>query len=490
MIKMSNYDIYKYYCITEGKYIKEKVYIDNIKPTICKNNPSHQIDTNSMTIFRRAIRKSEIGLSDVTNIKDNISNSIPSTQNDTSDGYSIGSKWIDTVNNNEYVCIDANNNSAIWKRNTDNITGINIGSGSSIYSKKSGDTLEFKTINSMNGINISDNLNNIDINLVINTLSRDLTPDVSNDFLLMYKSSTDAHMKVLIEDIFSISGEANTGLNIGSSGVGIYKSNNGSVLEFKKVNVGSNKLLIIDDTGNNEIDIDIVESNVNHDNLFGYNVNKHIDHSLITLTTGEGLSGGGDLTASRTLSLDINSLSNDLNPDSAADYVVTYDMSNSSHKKVLINNLISSSASRKCDIYHDPSTIVEVTNSWIDCPLNIVRIIDSNFTHNINSSNVMINTTDNYLIIARCSTYISNGSSRSQSQVGLFLDAGSGYNIIDGSFGYIYNKEVNEGYGTSTIPLIMQLNAGNEIKMSAIKISGSATINYVPEACSITIHNI
>jgi hypothetical protein len=58
-----------------------------------------------------------------------------------------------------------------------------------------------------------------------------------------------------------------------------------------------------------------------------------------TISTATGLSGGGDLSANRTISLDINALTEDTTPDTAADFVLTYDTSASVHKKVKPSNL-------------------------------------------------------------------------------------------------------------------------------------------------------
>jgi len=41
-----------------------------------------------------------------------------------------------------------------------------------------------------------------------------------------------------------------------------------------------------------------------HDSLSGFVANEHIDHSGVSIATGTGLSGGGDLTSTRTLSVD------------------------------------------------------------------------------------------------------------------------------------------------------------------------------------------
>ena len=45
------------------------------------------------------------------------------------------------------------------------------------------------------------------------------------------------------------------------------------------------------------------DSEIVHDNLSGFVANEHIDHSTVTLTAGTGLSGGGDITANRTFNL-------------------------------------------------------------------------------------------------------------------------------------------------------------------------------------------
>lgn len=57
-------------------------------------------------------------------------------------------------------------------------------------------------------------------------------------------------------------GETNTASNVGTAGVGIWKDKVGVDLRFKKINAGSSKVTITDDTGNNEVDVDVVEANL------------------------------------------------------------------------------------------------------------------------------------------------------------------------------------------------------------------------------------
>jgi hypothetical protein len=49
-------------------------------------------------------------------------------------------------------------------------------------------------------------------------------------------------------------------------------------------------------------------SQVDHNATTNYVANEHIDHSTVNITAGSGLSGGGDITTTRTLSLDTSSV--------------------------------------------------------------------------------------------------------------------------------------------------------------------------------------
>lgn len=52
------------------------------------------------------------------------------------------------------------------------------------------------------------------------------------------------------------------------------------------------------------------------------------------VNTATGLTGGGDLSTSRTIALNISALTEDATPDTASDFLLSYDSSASSHKKV------------------------------------------------------------------------------------------------------------------------------------------------------------
>jgi hypothetical protein len=55
--------------------------------------------------------------------------------------------------------------------------------------------------------------------------------------------------------------------------------------------------------GANQITATVLPAGVNHDQLANFVANKHIDHTAVSITAGSGLSGGGDISASRTISM-------------------------------------------------------------------------------------------------------------------------------------------------------------------------------------------
>ena len=62
-------------------------------------------------------------------------------------------------------------------------------------------------------------------------------------------------------------------------------------------------------------------------------------YSSRQVLTASGLSGGGDLSADRTVALDVNALTEDTAPDATSDFLLEYDASASSHKKVKISRV-------------------------------------------------------------------------------------------------------------------------------------------------------
>lgn len=84
----------------------------------------------------------------------------------------------------------------------------------------------------------------------------------------------------------------------------------------------------------------VIPGGVDHDQLLNFVANEHIDHSAVSISAGAGLTGGGDITASRTLSVDINGTTAETSADNA-DKILIYDNSASALRSMTRANFLS-----------------------------------------------------------------------------------------------------------------------------------------------------
>jgi len=94
---------------------------------------------------------------------------------------------------------------------------------------------------------------------------------------------------------------SNTAISITSSGVSDFNEAaqdavGGALLDSSSVDFTYND-------GSNTITAAVLPGGVNHNLLLNYVANQHIDHSAVSINPGTGLTGGGDITASRTLNI-------------------------------------------------------------------------------------------------------------------------------------------------------------------------------------------
>lgn len=65
------------------------------------------------------ITKAQVGLTNVADLKVNlVATSAPTVNEDSGDGYGVGSRWYDTTSDKEYVCMDATVAAAVWLETT------------------------------------------------------------------------------------------------------------------------------------------------------------------------------------------------------------------------------------------------------------------------------------------------------------------------------------------------------------------------------------
>jgi len=121
----------------------------------------------------------------------------------------------------------------------------------------------------------------------IPTLPVEASPDGATDYVMVYDDSAKKNIKVLLNNLpTGGGGETNTASSIGTGGVSIFDAKVGTDLQFKSINTGSTKVTVTNDVPNNNVDIDIVEANIVHQNLSGVGSNTHtqLDNHLADAT--------------------------------------------------------------------------------------------------------------------------------------------------------------------------------------------------------------
>jgi hypothetical protein len=92
----------------------------------------------------------------------------------------------------------------------------------------------------------------------------------------------------------------------------------------------------------NTVSAAVLPAGVNHNALQNYVANQHVDHSAVQITTiaDSGLTGGGDITTTRALSVDINGTTAETVP-SNLDKILIYDASATALKSMTRGNFLS-----------------------------------------------------------------------------------------------------------------------------------------------------
>ncbi len=66
-----------------------------------------------------AVTKAQLGIANVPDLKLNLkATADPTATDDSKAGYAVGSRWVNTVTDTEFVCVDATNGTAAWKETT------------------------------------------------------------------------------------------------------------------------------------------------------------------------------------------------------------------------------------------------------------------------------------------------------------------------------------------------------------------------------------
>lgn len=120
-------------------------------------------------------------------------------------------------------------------------------------------------------------------------------PDATNDYIMIYDNGVG--LKKINRSNF-VSGLGAMSNFIISDGTTTQQVDDGETVTFAD---GTGAEFVVSAT--NTITVNSVDSEIDHDALSNFVANEHIDHSTVSITPGNGLSGGGDITTSRSLAV-------------------------------------------------------------------------------------------------------------------------------------------------------------------------------------------
>tara|TARA_B100001939_G_scaffold343947_1_gene357498 strand:- start:4018 stop:8031 length:4014 start_codon:yes stop_codon:yes gene_type:complete len=151
-----------------------------------------------------------------------------------------------------------------------------------------------------------------------------VTLDFSSEFAVTESPDTEINIS-LSSEILS-SGDLSTTLS-GSAGISLAYDSNADAIGINVDINGStdltapavgDELIISDASDSNNIkkaDVASVVNLADHDALTNFVANEHIDHTSVTLTAGDGLTGGGDISANRTFAVNVDDSTIEINSD-------------------------------------------------------------------------------------------------------------------------------------------------------------------------------
>jgi hypothetical protein len=248
-------------------------------------NTHAQIDAHiSNTSNPHSVTKTQVGLSNVVNLKVNlIATTVPTVTDDSSGGFSVGSRWIDTVTKKEYVLTDSTNTAAVWKETT--MDGTNMGDVINNNSSTDGAIARFDGMTGKiiqnSGITINDSAHLIGTSKILSDDGTKTNP------------------------AYSFSSDSNTGMFREVSGDIAFVQNGVEVFEITtdhKLIIGNEvlnyeTLVTSDDVIPNKKYVDdALINNVNHSNLTNIGTNTHdqIDTHLDDNTKHRVINDGGN----------------------------------------------------------------------------------------------------------------------------------------------------------------------------------------------------
>ena len=248
-------------------------------------------------------------------------------------------------------------------------------------------------------------------------------------------------------------------------------TSNDSTPDFllSKIVAGSTKLTIAEtnDGGDEDLTLDVDQTSIDHDLLLNFIPNEHIDHTAVTLLAGDGLVGGGDISANRTFDVAIN-------PEvsviaASTDEVLIADASDSFNiKKVTVQSIADLGGGGGSTIFAQLSSIVDQEPTVLTPVVITYNVQDTiqGLTHSttVNPGEITIDTAGTYFILPQPQVGKDSGGSAQTVNMFLQVDSGSGF-ADEPNSNIIVTVSDNTATDVIVLGIIVILAVGDKIRM-------------------------
>jgi len=136
------------------------------------------------------------------------------------------------------------------------------------------------------------------------------TSIANDDLILIYDTSEAALRKMTKSNFVSGLGGGGMANFVIGDGTTTQTIDDGETITFAD---GTGAEFVVSAT--NTVTVNSVDSEIDHDSLSNFVANEHIDHTSVTLTAGDGLTGGGDISANRSFAVNVDDSTVEINSD-------------------------------------------------------------------------------------------------------------------------------------------------------------------------------
>jgi hypothetical protein len=126
--------------------------------------------------------------------------------------------------------------------------------------------------------------------------------------------------------------------------------------------------------------------------------------------------------------------------------------------------------------------------SWNDVPITAVRKQDSaTFNQAGSSPEVEILADGAFEVDYQVTCMQDGGNNRTTAQARLMIDTGSGFSLVPGSYASLYSRNISDGETSCSFSGILDLNAGDKLKIQAAVTNGSGGVETLAGGSRLTI---